>query len=239
MRELIEIAKQLRNSVDAMTFAAPVVYVYNPLVYAWPATKQYIERYARRGVEALWLGMNPGPFGMAQTGVPFGEVSCVRDWMGITAKVGKPPREHEKRPIEGFSCARSEVSGARLWGFARERFATPERFFERFFVWNYCPLVFMSESGANITPDKLRRSEQDELFAVLDDSLRKFIERLGPRRVLGVGEFAAKRTRLALGSSASIPIDSILHPSPASPAANRGWAAQAEKRLVELGVGLD
>ena len=33
--------------------------------------------------EAVFLGMNPGLWGMAQTGVPFGTVSLVRDWMGI------------------------------------------------------------------------------------------------------------------------------------------------------------
>ena len=33
----------------------------------------------------VFLGMNPGPFGMAQVGVPFGEVAAVRDWLRIDA----------------------------------------------------------------------------------------------------------------------------------------------------------
>ena len=33
-----------------------------------------------------------------------------------------------------------------------------------------------------------------------------------------------------------IRIGRVLHPSPASPAANRGWAAAAEKQLLALGV---
>jgi len=235
MRELIEIARKLARSVDAIEFASPVSYVYDPLVYARAATEAYLEKFARPGVDALWLGMNPGPFGMAQTGVPFGEVAAVREWLGIEAKIEKPSREHPKRPIEGFECARSEVSGARLWGFARERFGTPTEFFRRFFVWNYCPLVFMSVSGANVTPDKIAKADQDALFGACDSSLREFVATIRPRRILGIGEFAAKRARLALGSS-GIAVDSILHPSPASPAANRGWSAQAEARLVELGL---
>jgi single-strand selective monofunctional uracil DNA glycosylase len=235
MRDLIEITRQLARDVDALEFSTPVRYVYDPLVYARAATEQYLARYARRGIDALWLGMNPGPFGMAQTGVPFGEVAAVRDWLKIEAKVGRPPREHEKRPIEGFGCMRSEVSGARLWGFARERFGTPEKFFARYFVWNYCPLVFMAASGANVTPDKIAKEDQAALYAVCDRALRAFVAAIEPRRILGIGEFAAKRARLAL-AELGLPIDSILHPSPASPTANRGWTHQAAARLAELGL---
>src|SRR5688572_32536315 len=103
--------------------------------------------------------MNPGPFGMAQTGVPFGDVAMVRDWLGIVAAVAKPRDEHPKRPVLGFECQRSEVSGARLWGWARARFGTPQRFFERFFVANYCPLAFMESSGANRTRSEEHTSE--------------------------------------------------------------------------------
>ena len=124
--------------------------------YARAPHEQYLRRYGdARPSRVLLMGMNPGPFGMAQTGVPFGDVRMVRDFLGIEAPVARPPREHPARPITGFACARSEVSGTRLWGWARDRFGTAERFFERFFVVNYCPLVFMEESGRNRTPDKL------------------------------------------------------------------------------------
>jgi single-strand selective monofunctional uracil DNA glycosylase len=238
MVDLIPIVRALARRVDALEFSAPVSHVYDPLVYARRATERYLERYAKRGVEALFLGMNPGPFGMAQTGVPFGEVSIVRDWLGIEEAVGKPAREHPKRPIEGFACRRSEVSGQRLWGFARDRFTTPDRFFARFFVWNYCPLVFMNESGGNVTPDKLRAIERDALLAICDDALREFVTALAPARVIGIGEFAAKRARAALHADGKdrIKIDSILHPSPASPAANRGWARQVARQLGALGL---
>lgn len=132
--------------------------------------------------------MNPGPFGMAQTGVPFGEVELVRDWLGIDTKIGKPPREHPKRPIEGFACQRREISGQRLWGFARARFERPERFFARFFVWNYCPLLFLEASGRNLTPDKLRAAERAPLEAACDGALRRAIAILRPR-IVGTVEY--------------------------------------------------
>ena len=237
MPALIEIAERLSRRVARMRFAEPVTHVYNPLRYAWEPHSQYLERYGRPGKQALLLGMNPGPFGMAQTGVPFGEVSLVRDWLGIEGRVQKPRNEHPKRPIEGFDCARSEVSGQRLWGWARERFGTPEAFFARFFIYNYCPLVFMESTGRNRTPDKLPAAERDPLFRACDDALGKVVERLRPEWVIGVGGFAEQRARAVL-ADADVKIGRVLHPSPASPAANRGWSEQAEADLTRLGIDL-
>lgn len=181
--------------------------------------------------------MNPGPWGMAQIGVPFGEISLARDWLGIEGEIGRPEREHPKRPVEGWECRRSEVSGGRLWGWAKDRFGTPERFFERFFVHNYCPLVFMEESGRNRTPDRLPAAECAPLYAACDRALRATVERLAPRRVVGIGRFAEDRARAAL-EGLDVEIGRVLHPSPASPAANRGWAEAVERQLGEMGIEL-
>lgn len=235
MSALAAIARDLRDEVGELGFAPPVTHVYNPLDYAWEPHRRYLRRYGGAPKEAVLVGMNPGPWGMAQTGVPFGEVSMVRDWLGIEGEVGAPPQPHPKRPIEGFGCRRSEVSGRRLWGWARERFATPERFFARFFVHNYCPLAFLEETGRNRTPDKLPGAESGPLYAACDRALRRTIERLGPRRVIGIGAFAEARARAAL-DGLEVEIGRILHPSPASPAANRGWAEQAEAELAAMGV---
>jgi len=234
---LVRISRNLSRNVGSEKFAAPISYVYNPLQYARAPHEQYLSRYGNGPKQVVFVGMNPGPFGMAQTGVPFGEVSLVRDWMGITGKVGRPDPEHPKRRIEGFECKRSEVSGARLWGWAKARFATADHFFERFFVANYCPLVFMEESGRNFTPDKLPASERETLFAHCDRALLALVEQLSPQRVIGVGAFAQKAAMRALAGT-NVQIGTILHPSPASPVANRGWAEQAEKQLVEQGVEL-
>ena len=234
---LVSASESLARSVGRLRFGPPVTHVYNPLVYARAPWQAYLERFGAAPREVLLLGMNPGPFGMSQTGVPFGEVSLVRDWLGIEAPVRRPRREHPRRPIEGFACARSEVSGARLWGWARERFGTPERFFARFFVWNYCPLVFLEESGRNRTPDKLPRAEREALYGPCDRALLRCVEILSPRHVVGIGRFAEERARRAL-AGVDVDLGAIPHPSPASPAANRGWAPQAEAALGKLGVAL-
>lgn len=238
MPDLIRISRQLAEQLKPLAFAPPITHVYNPLEYAREPHELYLQRYGRAPREAVLLGMNPGPFGMAQTGVPFGEIALVRGWMGIEAPVGKPKFEHPKRPIQGFACPRSEVSGARLWGWARDRFKTPDNFFARFFVANYCPLAFMETSGANFTPDKLPASEREALFAICDKALRAAIEHLKPAFVIGVGDFARARAEAAL-TGLDVKIGKVLHPSPASPAANRGWAQAAEKQLRELGVKLE
>ena len=110
--------------------------------------------------------MNPGPWGTAQTGVPFGEVTAVRDWMGIEASIERPKKTHPKRPVDGFQCKRREVSGKRLWGWAKKRFGTAENFFSRFFVTTYCPLMFIDGSGRNRTPDNIRASEKKPLLSL-------------------------------------------------------------------------
>ncbi len=230
----VRIARELSRAAGKLRFGAPVTHVYNPLEYARATHDQYLKRYARPGVEALLVGMNPGPWGMAQTGVPFGEIEHVRDWLGIEGDVGRPKREHPKRPVLGFDCRRSEGSGQRVWSWAKERFGDPERFFERLFVWNYCPLVFMEESGRNRTPDKLPAQEREPLYAACDRALRDVVAELEPARVIGVGKFAETRARTVLGDA--VEVGTILHPSPASPLANQGWASRAEEQLRALGI---
>ena len=230
------IARTLGRAAGKCTFAPPVQHVYNPLDYAFEAHRQYLDRYCRTEARILLVGMNPGPFGMVQTGVPFGEVSAVRDWLGITGGVNPPRKQHPHRPVDGFSCTRSEVSGQRLWGWARERFHTPDAFFSRFFVWNYCPLAFLEATGRNRTPDKLARSERTPLYKVCDQGLADIARFLEPDLILGIGRFGEQRARTVLGDS--VRVGHILHPSPASPAANRGWSPQVEGQLAALGVDL-
>jgi single-strand selective monofunctional uracil DNA glycosylase len=235
--DLVRISRALGRDVERLSFGAPVSHVYNPLLYAAPLHEAYLRRYGAAPRPVILLGMNPGPFGMAQTGVPFGDVAAVRDWMGLRAPVGRPAREHPKRPVRGLECPRGEVSGQRLWGWARDRFGTPERFFARFFVVNYCPLAFVEESGRNRTPDKLPAAEQAPLFAACDDALRKTVRALGASTVVGVGAFATRRAQEAL-AGAEVSFGTMLHPSPASPLANRDWSGTVERQLAACGVSL-
>jgi single-strand selective monofunctional uracil DNA glycosylase len=233
---LVNAARRLRRQLTPLTFAPPVTHVYNPLDYARAAHEQYLSRWGDGPKKVLFLGMNPGPWGMAQTGVPFGEVAAVRDFVGIDAPVRRPRSEHPKRPVEGLACSRSEVSGQRLWGLFAERFGSAEAFFADHFIANYCPLMFMEESGRNRTPDKLPAAEREALTGPCDEHLARIADILQPQTVIGVGRFALDCARRVLGESPRRRLATILHPSPASPAANRGWAPQAARQLEELGV---
>ncbi len=232
---LIEAARELSKKVDRLKFSSPVAHVYNPLTYAWKCHEEYLRQFGKNPKRIIFLGMNPGPFGMVQTGIPFGEIAAVRDWMGLHEQIEKPRREHPKRPILGFDCLRSEVSGRRLWKLFADRFGSAEKFSAQHFVVNYCPLAFLAESGANLTPDKLPKTESEPLLKICDAHLRRVLEILKPEWLIGVGGFAEKRATL-VAENLPVRIGQILHPSPASPAANRGWSEAATKQLVALKI---
>jgi len=232
---LESIIADMVNALRPLRFGAPVSHVYNPLEYAREPLRQYHAKFASTPKEVVFLGMNPGPWGMAQTGIPFGELHAVRDWMQIHAPVGTPRKMHPKRPVMGFSCTKSEVSGKRLWGWAQNTFQTPQKFFKRFFVANYCPLLFIEKSGRNRTPDQIRAAERKTLQEVCDLALCRTIEYFNPRYIVGVGKFAEKRARTAIHNR-KVKIGVISHPSPANPQANREWESLMLKQLTALGI---
>ena len=240
MRRMVleAVTRALIAPLGNLRFPASVACVYHPLEYAWDVHRSYLERFGRGHKEALLVGMNPGPFGMVQTGVPFGEVEAVRSWLGLRGEIRRPVHEHPQRPVLGFSCTRCEVSGKRMWGWAAHRFVTPSRFFRRFFVHNYCPLAFVAESGANLTPDKLPSAATSELYRLCDRLLQQTVESLRPQTVIGVGAFAEAQARRALGHLPGVRFGRIPHPSPASPLANRGWEPLVDAALLELGVAM-
>ena len=239
-------SKQLRKStiemvekLDKLQFSEPVTHTYNPLNYARLPHEKYLELYAQGKKKVLFMGMNPGPFGMAQTGVPFGEVEAVEKWMGINEEVGQPNIVHPKRPIEGFACSKSEVSGRRLWGLFSRKFPDAKDFFKDHYVTNYCPLVWMADTGRNITPDKINKQQIKAVELACDAFLVKLIEEISPDFVIGIGAYAEKKLTNVLKKNSlgnDITIGKILHPSPASPLANSGWEEIAERQLLELGV---
>jgi single-strand selective monofunctional uracil DNA glycosylase len=121
-----------------------------------------------------------------------------------------------------------------LWGAISAKHPNPRTFFERAFVANYCPLLFLSESGSNLTPDKLAKAERKQIEDTCDEHLAALIKVTGVRLAIGVGGYAEKRLRVVLGDS--FPVSSIPHPSPASPQANRGWTALAQAALTDAGI---
>ena len=232
---LIQAAQRLGVATNALKFASPVSFVYNPLIYAWSCHEEYLWRFGGGKKRVAFLGMNPGPFGMVQTGIPFGQIAAVRDWLKIDQQVGRPAREHPRRPVTGFDCQRSEVSGERLWGLFAERFGRPEAFFVEHMVMNYCPLAFLEVTGRNRTPEKLASAEKETLFEVCDEHLRASVAVLQPDWLIGIGDIAFQRAK-AVFEVSKLKLGRVLHPSPASPAANRGWSAAATRQLEQLGV---
>ena len=233
--KLNDIVDDLLKELRPLRFGPPVSHVYNPLEYARKAHDCYLKRYAAPPGKIVLLGMNPGPWGMAQTGVPFGEVSAVRDWLNIEAPIDVPENMHPKKPVQGFACPKSEVSGRRLWGWAKNVFGSPDRFFRHFFVANYCPLLFLESSGRNRTPNNLRAKEKKPLLAACDRALRRTIDRIEPDYVIGIGTFARDRAEAAL-AGLKVPIGRITHPSPANPRANRGWERLIIKEMSDMGI---
>jgi single-strand selective monofunctional uracil DNA glycosylase len=233
---LIAASRKLARKLDELSFSGNVRFVYNPLVYARAPFERYIERYADQKKRAVFLGMNPGPWGMAQTGIPFGAIEMVRGWLGIEGDVSSPPHEHPRLHVLGFACGRNEVSGTRLWGLMRDRYATADSFFRNNFVMNYCPLMFLDASGRNITPDKLAKKDRERLFKICDEHLFKALEWFKPQWAIGVGKFAASCLQRGAETGAfSMRIVSIPHPSPANPRANRNWALTVTRILEECG----
>lgn len=237
--QLVEVIRQLGHECEELTFESPADYVYNPLEYAWAPHEAYIRRYAHVGVEAVLVGMNPGPFGMLQTGVPFGDIGMVRDWLDLEGLVSQPPKQHPKRPVQGFAIQRGEVSGKRVWGWARDRFQTPDKFFRRFFIHNYCPLGFFNAAGTNITPDALRGSSRDALFAACDKALSETLRLLQANVAIGIGRFAEQRVQV-VAQPLGIRAGNVTHPSPANPRANAGggWGVHMDAAAAEFGVSI-
>ena len=66
-QELIELTRRFSKKMGGLRFGGAVANVYNPLDYARIPHEEYLRRYAAGEKTAVFLGMNPGPFGMAQT----------------------------------------------------------------------------------------------------------------------------------------------------------------------------
>jgi len=236
--KLLRIEISQSTMLCSMSYPSPVSFVYNPIDYAFDVHRTFVKRFCASPKTILFLGMNPGPFGMVQNGVPFGEIKMVKDWLKIDGEVGKPPYEHPQRPILGFQCSRSEVSGQRFWEFFKELCGTPETFFYNSYVHNYCPVAFMTETAKNVTPPELPISVRKTMLSICDKALLEVIQLLGVKVIVGVGRFAHERAMAAVkaGNLANIQTGFLMHPSPINPAANKGWKAIAFQQLQGMGI---
>lgn len=226
---LIRIARRLARDASMLEWRTPS-HVYNPLQYAWDGHRAYLGRYGEKPGRVLLVGMNPGPWGMAQTGVPFGNVTTVRDWFRIDTTLARSlPMQHPKYPILGMRCHHDEGSGQRLWSWAKCRFGEPERFFDRFFVWNYCPLLFLARNR-NLPPSGLSAGEAAALDSVCGHALDRVMAILEPVAVVGIGRYAEQRMHEL--TDGGLPVSYLPHPSPANPMASRHWSELADRVLA-------
>jgi single-strand selective monofunctional uracil DNA glycosylase len=240
----IAAAEWLREASRGLDPGDGVAVVYHPLDYGWEAHRAYLERYGNNQKKALLVGMNPGPWGMGQTGVPFGDVELVGDWLGLRGiPVARPLGEHPKRPVLGWACTRREASGQRLWGHLKERFGTPQNALRDLLIVNHCPLLMFTETGGNVTPDKLPRARRDEIYAVCDEGLKRAARAYGPDTLIAIGRYAEERCRAVAATLPSKPgVLTIPHPSPASPLANKDggkhWRDAVDRALATAGLAM-
>ena len=156
VERMIEASSKLRDDVkkfaDSLVKEGSVDTVYNPLAYAWEPHRAYLELASGEGAKTLLLGMNPGPHGMGQMGIPFAATSVVRDLLKITdLEVGQPRNPHPKRPVSGLDWPKEEVSGTRLWGLLADEYGSAESIFKSVFLLNHCPLMLFSGERATIS----------------------------------------------------------------------------------------
>tara|TARA_Y100000768_G_scaffold372124_1_gene339495 strand:+ start:524 stop:1255 length:732 start_codon:yes stop_codon:yes gene_type:complete len=228
--KLLQVASRLRDDVDIigreLTIRGTVDCVYNPLEYAWDVHKRYIEISGDMGASTVMMGMNPGPHGMGQMGIPFAATSMVRDLLGISGiDVNQPSIIHPRRPVVGLDYPREEVSGTRIWGLLSDTYGSASEIFEKVFLVNHCPLMLLDgPRGSNITPDKISGPIVRELLERCDEHLLEVVEILNADTVIGIGKFAEKRANNALRDS-GVEVKGCWHPSPASPLANRNGGA--------------
>ena len=238
-KRFVHLENRLADQLLQLNYPENVEYIYNPLSYASSPHLDYVEKYANDIPKpVLFLGMNPGPWGMAQTGVPFGEIQHVKNWLGICSEVDKPAKEHPKKPIKGFNCTRREVSGERFWSFFSNTCQMPEVFFKNCIVYNHCPLVYMNKTGKNLTPPDLKIHSRNQVLSLCDQTLKAVIELYMVKHIVGIGRFAEARAKkvLQINKIENVKVHFMIHPSPASPIANKGWGASAQEALIKANI---
>ncbi|KAK0182484.1 hypothetical protein PV327_000623 [Microctonus hyperodae] len=234
--QLIALEYELTKRIELIKFGPPVEYVYSPIEYALSVHLNFLNKYCCGTKNILFLGMNPGPWGMSQTGIPFGEINSVVNWLKLSGFIGKPQKEQNDRKITGFNCKRSEISGRRFWNFFKSICGNPENFFKYSFIRNYCPVALMDASGRNITPAELKGPEQKRLRDVCDKALVTIIKLLKVEKIIGIGRFAEQRAKNVIKiSGLSTKTLWMPHPSPRS-TDNKNWNDKASKVLNDLNL---
>lgn len=224
---VVRLAHGMRRKLDSLSLEFSG-YIYDPLSYAGEMHDRYLAMSVREDQKVMFLGMNPGPFGMMQTGVPFGDIDSVKGFLGLDGTVKKPHVMCPERPVEGMATTRREMSGRRIWGAVESEF-TRDEFFDFAAVMNWCPLCFLDDKGRNVTPDKLSKEDRAKFYPICDEWLGDVIRVIDPDILVGIGNFTAGRMR-GFGKEVIV----MPHPSPL----NRGSAAFYPEEAARFMRGL-
>ncbi|KAH8271369.1 hypothetical protein KR018_007666 [Drosophila ironensis] len=228
-----QIEEDLNKALEELEPASNIACIYNPLVYASRLHGDYLRRYLSGPKKLVLVGMNPGPNGMGQTGIPFGNVRTVKVMMQLSGTVDKPAVEHPKRPVVGLDCHIEEPSGVRLWELFLRLSGNMDTFSQQCFVHNFCPLAFFDEAGRNLTPSELKGTYKTRIRDLCLEALEQQLALLKPTIVVAVGEYVhSVLKRSDYCKSDSISVLRLAHPSPRS-VNNTNWPEKAEAFLVE------
>uniref|UniRef100_A0A1A9WNN6 Uracil-DNA glycosylase-like domain-containing protein n=1 Tax=Glossina brevipalpis TaxID=37001 RepID=A0A1A9WNN6_9MUSC len=228
-QEFYEIELELNQKLSKMTKPpAPIQYIYNPVEYAKDVHCEYLKKYLNGCKKVLFVGMNPGANGMGQTGVPFGNITSVRDMMQLSGLVDQPDEIHPKRPVNGLQHTTEEPSGKRLWPLL-EKLAdgSLDNFFKQCFVYNFCPLIYYDKHGKNITPNELKGAYRQEILNVCLETLESLIRLLDCEIVVAIGDYVFQCLKKSEYCQ-SKRIMKLAHPSPRA-VGNQNWPEKAEK----------
>ena len=281
--DLIKTTRILADDLHALRRPAGVSHVYNPLRYMWPAHERFLSRHyvtdrasapdgrldfyepagATRPRRYLILGMNPGPHGMVQTGLPFGDVVNAAAMLGYRTGDQVPAPDlagvelHPSRPVIGLSATRREASGERLWGGLAAIFGGLEQTLAACFAANYCPLAYFADDaqGTNVTPEDFGKKtikgepnpRHDPGYAAeLDKVCLPYLVRVARAMrvevILAVGRYAEAKANIiaALQPDDSRParpkVVYLTHPSPLATRSAGEWATMARHALENAGA---
>ena len=201
--------------------------VWNPQLYGLPLYRRFAAEHlphARGGIVAF--GLNPGKYGMAQTGIPFTDVTRA-------ARVGiaiEPPglAPASLRPF--LKSYRVERSSASVYGLLDEAWGSPREGWRALWAVAPCGLLFLEKDGENVTPADARLARRDDVRELRLRVIRESIAAAKPRGVLLLGQDVARVAAEALAAEDVLVVD---HPVARGPG-RRGpaWWAQTVTEAV-------
>jgi len=208
--------------------------VWNPALYALDIYQEYLTKFPPEPGAILALGLNPGPYGMAQTGIPFTDCRTASGALGMEMTIpGKAPDDLISRlkKANGKWRGTYERSSLGMYRFLILAWGDIKTAYRNWFVGNPCPLLFLDPERWNVTPADPRLRRMKEVGELRQRAVIGFSEILNPRGIVCFGKDVAK----AVGEVAirQVGPDRVVfyeHPARAVP---EKWAAGLLQELTQ------